>query len=458
MTYMRRKIDAYLEQWKQSNNRKPLIVKGPRQCGKTESIRQFAKNNYPNIVEINFALHPEYKHIAETSFSVDAIVNQISFINPSAVFAPGETLLFFDEITEYPELLTSLKSFREDGRFDVICSGSLLGIQYNRISSISVGSKQEFDMTSMDFEEFLWALGYPDSFIDSLYSHLRDLKPFSPFELERMEDLFLTFCTLGGMPEVVSQYVQNRNFSGSLQVQKELVTDYFEDIQKYAESLDKARITEVLQSVPSQLAKDNTVFYYSKIKEDARKRDYPGCVQWLSDAGIVLKCCLLNNAELPVSGNVDQDKFKLYYFDTGLLISQLDDETQRDFRMNKNLGIYKGALYENIAAEALFKQNLPLVYYKKGNSTLEMDFFVRSADDLICLEVKSTNSKAKSMKALMENPKYHDIHYGIKVRSGNISASSHVLYIPHFCLFLLNRLIHDVKIGELIEQNTTAAD
>ena len=379
MGYLVRKADAFLREWKKNPDRKPLIIKGARQVGKTETIRTFARENYKNVIEINFITEPSYKVIVEEGFSAEHIIKLISRIDPTKHFEENETLIFFDEIQDFPEIATALKFFKENGKYDVICSGSLLGVQYQRIASISVGYKTDYQMYSMDFEEFLWAKGYSEEAISDMLCHMLEGVAFSEAEQMIFSTLFLEYCILGGMPAIVSSYIERETFEGSLDLQHQLLVDYENDIVKYAQGLDKAKILSVYRSIPAQLAKENKKFQYSKVSKGGRSKDYMGCVEWLKDAGLINVCECLQFPELPLKGNVDESKYKVYISDTGLLVASLDDESQIDLRANKNLGIYKGALYENFAAEALVKQGYGLYYYSKDNSTLEEDFFIRSA-------------------------------------------------------------------------------
>ena len=435
--YLKRKIDGYLAAWKKDPNRKPLIVKGPRQVGKTESILRFAEDCYKNVVYINFVEEPKYKLITEDGYKTDDIIRNISRMDPSKRFEPGETIIIFDELQEYPEIATSLKFFKMDGRFDVICSGSLLGIHYKRIESNSVGYKTDYEMTSLDFEEFLWAKGYDRTAIEDMLWHMETLKPFNQTEMKVYSDLFLDFCILGGMPAVLREYIQKGTFEGTLDIQKQLLEDYREDIRKYAEGMDQARILNVFEQIPVQLAKDNKKFQISKVAKGARFKDYRGCIEWLRDAGIIRICYCLNFPELPLKGNHGDTKYKIYFFDTGLFVAMLDDEAQEDLRANKNLGVYKGALYENIVGEALSKCGYGLYYYKREDSTLEEDFFVRTQQSLMPVEVKAKRGTAKSLRTLIESDKYPDIRYGLKFTAGNVGFSDNIYTFPYFCTFLL---------------------
>ena len=435
--YFKRKIDEFLADWKNNHSRKPLIIKGARQIGKTESILHFAHENYENVVYINFVLDKKYTTIVNDGYDVETVVKNITLINPSTKFIPDKTLIVFDEIQEYPDIATSLKAFNLDKRYDVICSGSMLGINYRKIHSNSVGSKTDYEMFSMDFEEFLWAKGYEDTAINSILEHMISLTPFSETELSVYKSLFLDYCVLGGMPDVIKGYIKTGTFSQSLEIQGQIRLDYEEDVRKYAEGLDKAKIISVYRSIPAQLAKENKKFQFSIIDKKARSREYTGCIEWLIDAGVVTECNCLNYPELPLKGNVDNSKYKLYYPDTGLLISALDEEAQEDLRVNKNLGVYKGALYENFVAEAFVKQGLGLFYYKKDNSTLEEDFFVRSKNELIPVEVKSNNDSSKSLTALIKSDRYADIKHGIKLGDFNVGVANNIYTFPYFCAFML---------------------
>lgn len=441
-TYLRRKIDDFLLKWKSDEERKPLIVKGCRQIGKTESIKHFARiAGYESLVEINFVRDEKYKKITDDGYTASAIIKNISLLDPTKKFIDGKTLIFFDEVTEFPEIATSLKFFKEDGRFDVICSGSMLGVNYKKIESNSVGYKTDYEMYSMDFEEFLWAKGYDDATTEDMLSHLKTLTPFSELEMSVYRGIFLDYVVLGGMPAVVKDYVKKGTFEGSLDTQRQLIADYKEDIRKYAQGVDQTRILNVFNSVASQLAKENKKFQISKIEKNARFRDYRGCAEWLADAGIVNVCYCLNDVELPLSGNCDTDKFKLYFCDTGLLVALLDEESQEDLRANKNLGVYKGAIYENIVSEALVKSGYKLYYYKKDNGTLEEDFFIRSANNLIPIEVKADKGRSKSLKTLISSENYPDVAYGFKLSANNVGYSERIYTFPYFCAFLLKRFM-----------------
>lgn len=442
---LKRKIDKYLTDWKNRPDRKPLIIKGARQIGKTCSVEWFASQNYASVIEINFIEQKKYREIFNDGFEVDAILKNISLLNPELEFIPGNTIFFFDELQACPNCATSLKFFKLDGRFDVICSGSLMGISYNEIESNSVGYKEDYEMHSMDFEEFLWAKGYNDDFTADLLSHMLDVRPLSELQMDTLMSLFRDYVIIGGMPEVVSTYVRNKNFSGTLDIQRQLLKDYGEDITKYVEGLDKAKVKAVYNHISTFLAKENKRFQITKIARNARNRDYMGCVEWLADAGVVNVCYCLNQPELPLKGNYDPKMYKIYFKDTGLLIASLDEEAQEDLRANRNLGTYKGAIYENIVGDMLVKQGYRLFYYHSDKPALEMDFFIRSADSLIPVEVKANDWATASLNRLLNDDKYNDVKYGIKLGYRNIGFNGKFYTFPYFLTFLLKRFVAERK-------------
>ena len=443
--YIRRKIDIFLDGWRKNPDRMPLVIKGARQIGKTESVRQFAKKNYTHIVEINFAVQTNFRSICDDGYDVDSIIKNISRIDPTKQFENGCTLIFFDELQDFPQIATSLKFFRQDGRFDVICSGSMLGLNYQKIESNSVGNKTDYEMQSIDFEEFLWAKGYDEGISDELLHNIVELQPFTTAEMTAFQSLFVDYCILGGMPAVVKQFIERGTFENTLALQRELVSDYKEDFRKYVTGLEQTRLLNVFNHIPVQLAKENKKFQISKVASGARFKDYFGCVEWLADAGIINICRCLNFPELPLKGNYDDAKYKIYFKDTGLLVACLDDEAQDDLRSNKNLGVYKGALYENFVGEALAKSGCELYYYKRENSTLEEDFFLRTKKSLVPVEVKSQNGRSRSLNELIKNTRYQDITHGVKLCNANIGFENNILTLPYFCAFLLKRYLKNME-------------
>ena len=439
--YFRRKIDEFLTAWRADADRLPLIVRGARQVGKTEAIRHFAAANYAHVAEINFVEEPQYRAVIEDGYKPDGVIKLISRLNPDFRFVAGKTLIFFDEIQAFPDIATTLKFFKQDGRFDVICSGSLLGINYRKVESHSVGYKTDYEMRSFDFEEFLWAMGYPEDIAEDMLGHMREGRPFSSAEMTKYSSLFMDYILVGGMPAVIRDFAQRKTFERTLKMQKQLLLDYKGDIRKYADGVEQTRIMAVFDHIAPQLAKENKKFQFSKVAKGARSREYFGCVEWLLDAGVVSICHCLNFPELPLTGNYDGSKYKLYAADTGLLIAMLDDQAGEDLRKNRNLGVYKGALYENFVAEALSKSGCDLDYYRREDGTLEEDFFVRDADTLIPVEVKAGNTVSRSLRTLIASDHYPAIRHGIKFAHANIGKTETITTFPYFCAFLLKRCL-----------------
>ena len=442
MELLKRKIDKYLEDWKRNPGKKPLIVKGARQIGKTESIRAFGKANYESVIEINFVLQKKFVSIFDDGYEVDTIIKNITLLEPMWQIVPHKTLLFFDELQKCPNCATSLKSFCLDGRYDVICSGSLMGIYYEEIESNAVGYKEDYNMYSMDFEEFLWAKGYQSGQIEDMYSHMLNIMPFTQIEMDAMMNVFRDYMSIGGMPEVVKMYVTNNHFGGILKLQRQLLKDYEEDITKYAMHTDKAKILSVYNHISTFLAKENKKYQITKIAKGARNREYIGAIDWLKETGIVNVCYCLSNVELPLKGNYEAGNYKLYYHDTGLLIASLDDEAQEDIRTNKNFGTYKGAIYENVVGEMLRKSGYEQLYfYRHDNPSLEMDFFVRDANSLVPIEVKAKDGATASLNNLIKWESYPDVKYGIKLGYKNIGWNGQFYTFPYFLAFLIKRFL-----------------
>ena len=443
---LKRKIDNLLEKWKKRPDKKPLIVKGARQVGKTVSIRHFAQQHYEHVVEINFALQKQYRGIFEDGYEVDSIVRNITLINPELVIEPHNTLFFFDELQACPDCATSLKSFKLDRRYDVICSGSLMGVHYQQIESNSVGYKEDIVMHSMDFEEFLWACGYNDQLTEDLFIHMREVRPLSALMMTRLTELFRQYMVLGGMPEVVNIFVTQQHYSGTLSLQRQLLLDYEEDITKYAVGFEKAKVLAVYRHISTFLAQENKRFQVTKITQSARNRQYLGAVEWLDNAGIVNVCYCLHELALPLKGNYDPKRYKVYYRDTGLLVASLDEEAQEDLRRNQNFATYKGAIYENIVADMLVKQGYDLYYYRNDKASIEMDFFVRSANYLWPVEVKASNTATASLNKLTDpTGRKHatDIKQGIKLCGANIGFNGRFYTFPYFLTFLLRRWLRE---------------
>ena len=445
MERLKRKIDNYLIEWKNNPDKLPLIVKGARQIGKTNAIRNFGKNNYKSFIEINFVFEPEFKSIFSGTFNVNEILKEITLRRPNIELIPNDTLIFFDEMQECVSTATSLKAFREDGRYDVICSGSLMGINYKKIESNSVGNKEDYILHSMDFEEFLWAKGYNEDQIEDLYVCMKECRSLSQTQFDVMMMNFRDYMITGGMPAIVSKYIENKNFSGILKMQQQILLDYEEDITKYAGGLDQSKILTVYKNIPVFLGNENKKFQITKIQDGARNREYIGVLDWLNRAGIINVCYSLNQLSLPLKGNYNPNNYRIYFGDTGLLIGSLDDEVQDDLRKNQNFNTYKGAIYENVIADMLVKQGYDLYFYKNEKGTFKMDFFIRDKDSLVPVEVKANDNSTLSLNYLIDNNSYKDIKYGIKLCNKNIGFNGKFYTFPYFMTFLLKRYLKETK-------------
>ena len=444
---LKREVDVFLQEWK-NREHNPLIIKGARQIGKTTSIMEFAKKNYDSVIEINFISNPEYIQIFKGGFDVDSIVLELSILNPNLKFIPNNTLIFFDEVQEYMDATTSLKFFALDKRFDVICSESS-----PIVNDTSIGFKEDYTMYSLDFEEFLWAKGYEDNIINSLFNNALELKPYSDLVLDKMNSLFMEYILTGGMPKIVSTYISQGNYSGIPDRQKQLYQDYLDDIRKYVEGLDASRVENMYLHVASQLGKENPKFQITKLGHGARAFQYEGCAQWLADAGVVNIGYCLNSLSLPLKGNENPNNYRVYFADTSLLIASMDEESRKDLLVSKNLGVYKGALYENFAAEALMKQGYDLFFFRSEDSRTELDFLIRIKDNIVPIEIKANKRSARSLNTVIDDKKIDEIKYGIKFSNNNIGVSNKVLTLPFFTLFMLKKVVtymKDTKFEEFV--------
>ena len=437
---LRRKIERTLIKWKNTPNHKPLIIKGCRQCGKTFSVNAFAKEYYTHVVYLNFFEHPDYKLAFEGSKQIDSIVMNLTALLPNSRFVSGQTCIILDEIQECSAARTALKFFKIDGRYDVIATGSLLGVcgykgdetDYN---SIPVGYEQHIEMFPLDFEEFLWANGINQEIIELLTKSLQERTPIPPAIHQRMRQLILEYTIVGGMPEVVNRFIATHNMSDVLEEQHSIITGYKEDMVKYAANEDKVRLRAAFDSIPRQLSKENKKFQFSVIKKGARAKEYITGIQWLEDAGIIIRCRNLSITELPLEGNAIEDSFKVYMRDTGLFVSMLEDGTQFDILQGRLYG-YKGAIFENLIADIFIKMGRKLYYYRK-DSGLEIDFVIRYHSECVLVEVKASTGNTKSTKTILQHPDKYHVYQAIKLGDYNIGEKDGILTLPVYMAFLL---------------------
>ena len=435
---LKRKIEQRLTEWKNTPNKKPLIIKGCRQCGKTFSVLEFAKRNYTHVVYLNFFENPDYTSVFAGSLEIDNIIMMLSaLLGKSAVFVPGETVIVLDEIQDCPEARTALKFFRIDGRFDVIGTGSLLGVKgYGKEpKSIPVGSETVIDMYPLDFEEFLWANGISDALIQMLKQHLENETPVPEALHNRMRQLLLQYTIVGGMPDAVQTFVDTRHMDEVLRIQRDIVRSYEDDMVKYAERKDKSRIKECFQSIPKQLSKENKKFQYSVVKKGSTAAKYAGSLQWIEDAGIIARCYNLSITELPLDGNAVEDVFKVYMRDCGLFVSMLEDGTQFDI-LQGNLFGYKGAIFENLIADIFGKMGRKLYYFHK-DSGLEVDFVIRHHGVCTLVEVKAATGNTKSTKTILRHSEKYHVYHAIKLGDYNVGRNEQILTLPLYMAFLL---------------------
>ncbi len=436
---LQRKIQETLLRWKQSPDRLPLIVKGCRQCGKTFSVLSFARQNYSHVVYLDFFRNAAYASIFSGSLEVDQIILMMSaLLGPEAVFEPGETVIVLDEIQECPEARTALKYFQLDGRFDVIGTGSLLGVRGygTEPRSVPVGYETVIDMYPLDFDEFLWANGITASMTGLLRRCLNEETPVPEALHARLRQLLLQYVVVGGMPAAVQLFVDTRQTAPVLRLQRDIVRSYEDDMIKYAEKGDKGRIAECFRSIPRQLSRENKKFQYATVRKGATARQYGGSLQWIEDAGIISRCYNLQLPELPLDGNAIENVFKVYMKDTGLFISMLEDGTQFDV-LRGNLCGYKGAIFENLIADIFAKMGRCLCYYHK-DSGLEIDFVIRWRGKCTLVEVKSGTGNVKSAKTILRHPEKYHIDQCIKLGDYNVGRQGQLLTLPLYMAFLLD--------------------
>ena len=435
---LKRKIDQVLLDWKNTPNHNPLVIKGCRQCGKTYSVRAFAKKYYEHEIYINFYKNPDYNTIFNGSLDIDTLIVMMSAVlEKSTMFVPHKTLIILDEIQECPEARTALKFFKEDGRFDVIATGSLLGVKgYGKQpKSIPVGYETLIEMHPLDFEEFLWANNISPQIIEKLNEYLINETKVPEALHNKMHNLLLLYTVVGGMPEVVKTFITTKQMNNVLAMQRNIISSYEDDMIKYADTKDKPLIKECFQSIPKQLSKENKKFQYSIVKKGGTSSKFQGSIQWIEDAGIISRCCNLSTPELPLSGNSINDIFKIYMKDTGLFISMLEDGTQFDILQGNLLG-YKGAIFENLVADIFAKMGRKLYYFHK-DSGLEIDFVIRYKGEATLLEVKSTTGNTKSLKTIISSPEKYHVSHAIKLGNYNIGRANNILTLPLYMCFLL---------------------
>lgn len=456
---LRRKVENYLAQWKADPDKKPLVIKGIRQCGKTYIVKEFARANYENVVYINFILESDVITAFTGNKDVDTIILNISALKPDSRFVPGNTCLILDEIQDCPDARTSLKSFKEDGRFDVIATGSLLGVKgYGEKkkkkedprkgkNSVPVGYETLITMYPLDFEEFLWANGVNEKVINAVRDSFENERKVPDGMHKALMNLLYRYVVVGGLPDSVNTFLETKNIALVYKTQTTLLEEYKEDMVKYADDADKSRIRECFESIPKQLAKENKKFQYSKIKKGGRAAYYLGSLQWLEDAGIIRRCYNTTITELPLEGNAIADCFKVYVTDIGMLMAMLDFGTQANI-LQGDLRGFKGAIFESLMADVMSKKGKSLYYFQK-DSGLELDFLMRINSKCTIVEVKARDGRTQSAKTVLAHPEKYNVFSEIKFGDYNVGREGQILTLPWYMAFLINDESDEMIVPEI---------
>lgn len=445
----KRKIEQDLNEWKESLKfkKKAFILKGMRQIGKTTIIKEFADKNYKNVVYINFKAEPSLKQAFEGDLDPIDIIRVLNVLKPEFKFVPCETVLIFDEIQECSGARASIKSFMEDGKYDIVASGSLLGIKgYNKKykGGASVGFEHTVYMRPMDFEEYLWAKGISPDVLGVIKNCFDNKKHINDAIHNKMLEYFKEYICVGGMPAVVDMFFKSNSFEMARNEQRDILESFKDDFAKHLNENEEevvdssllARINKVYASIPSQLAKENKKFVYSLLGKKSTGGMYEAAIEWLKDYGLIEYCYNLSSLDFPLEGNKIDNIFKLYVADTGLFVSMLDDDTMKNILLG-DIGIYKGVIYENIVADAFIKNKIPLYYFSKP-SGLEIDFIIGNRGGITLVEVKATNGNTKSSKTVLnDKTKYPNVTSMIKLCQSNISYTDNALTIPYYLASLI---------------------
>lgn len=448
-----RKISDVLAAWKANPNHLPLVIMGIRQCGKTFISQQFAHENYPNVVYVNFIKEEQLKTAFHGSKDVDTIILNLSAQMRDCKFVPGKTCIILDEIQDCPEARTSLKFFKEDGRYDIIATGSLLGVlgygqekkkrrirealrQERGTNSVPVGYEQIIEMYPLDFEEFLWANKVGGEIIEVLKRCLTEERPVPEGIHVAMKTLLNRYVAVGGLPAAVNALLSTGNMGSVDEVWSSILEEYRSDMVKYADDKDKPHIRACFNAIPKQLAKENKKYQYSKVREGGRGMQYKDCLQWLEDADIVRRCYNTNITSLPLEGNAIDNVFKVYTADIGMLVAMLGPSARVDI-LQGNLGGYKGAIFENLMADTLIKKGQQLYYFQK-DSGLELDFLIRYEGECVPVEVKARSAQAKSFSTVRKHPDKYGVRHFVKFGDYNVGRDGDLLTLPNYMQFLLD--------------------
>jgi len=435
---LKRKMYDFLVEWRKTKNKECLLIKGARQVGKTFIVQQFAADHYTpeNYYELNFLFHPELIPIFSSDLDVDEILLRMSAHFEGKTFVPGKTLIFLDEIQKCPQARTSLKAFALDNRFDIIASGSLLGLHYGQddeleeeISSIPVGYERSITMYPLDFEEFLWARQTPAEIIERIRKHFSECSPVPEDIHNLMMNRLREYIVVGGMPEPVRVFTETKNFSEVQQEQEKILISYADDIVRHAPKAEKQKVKKVFDSIPRQLAKENRKFQYSVVEPRSNARKYEGSVQWLFDSNLAYQCTNLSLPEFPLNAYTRPDYFKLYLNDTGLLTAMYGFEMKAAVLDQTLKGPVKGGIYENLIACMLMQKGDTLYYYKPDENDQEIEFIISRNAQAIPVEVKSKRGETISLNMFIEKRKPFAAY---KLIDGNAGKTGHKITLPHY--------------------------
>ena len=435
MAELKRSFYDFLVKWRKTKGSECLLVKGARQIGKTFIIEKFGRENYAEFAEINFILNPEFLNVFNGDCSADAILSRITAIRPDWRFETGNSLLFLDEIQDCPNARTALKSLSMTSRCDVVASGSLLGIKYknkkpDRVPrSIAVGYERQVTMHSLSFEEFLWAHGYDPAQLDYVKGFFTRREKVPEAVNERFHQLLRDYVVVGGMPEVVSRFVENRHYGDVQAAQEKILAAMVDDIHKYADKTSIPKIEKCYKAIPRILAQENRKFKYSEVEEGGSARKYLESVDWLNAAHLSSQSECVTTPEVGLSGYVRDGWFKLYMSDIGLLMACYGMLAKRQVLDGTLSGAVKGGIYENLIAGMLERNGIPLYYHKNEHGDVEMEFMVETNDGVVPLEVKATNGATQSLNKLLKRPR---IPFGYKFTAGNVGTSDKKITLPHY--------------------------
>ena len=436
---LKRKILDKLLEWKSNKDKKSLIIEGARQVGKTFIINYFGNNYYEQFIYINFLSNPKYKEIFIDNIDFKNVINKLKrYPEFKNINFDNECLLFIDEIQECPEAITSLKFLTINEKFNVIASGSYLGLKFNKNANFSypVGYIEVIKLNPLDFEEFLWANDVQLNDIKEIKDCFNNKKKINNELHQYMIEKFKQYILVGGMPAAINEFIKEENYFKVREIQKQIIEYYFNEANRYANTSDKLKIRECLLSIPNQLSKENKKFMFSHLNNNARSKWYMSAIQWLIDSNIVNICKRISRIENPLNAFEITSDFKLYMSDTGLLCSMIDDSIINLVLAKNENFIFKGALYENMISQILIANNFKLRYFKP-NQSLEIDFILSfQKGNPILLEVKSGNSRSKSLFTFLDKNKNL---IGIKCTNENINfKNNQILNIPWYLLFVIN--------------------